>query len=108
MIDLDKVKAKLLERRAYLDKKLHAYEDALEETPSADAEERATEREGDEVLEHLGLSGLDEIRHIDAALARIEEGSYGECASCGEDIAEARLEAVPYAVTCIDCARGQQ
>ncbi|MGN6575863.1 MAG: TraR/DksA family transcriptional regulator [Nocardioides sp.] len=44
------------------------------------------------------------LAEIDAALARIEEGSYGVCESCGQPIAPARLEARPVARTCITCA----
>jgi RNA polymerase-binding transcription factor len=39
------------------------------------------------------------------ALAKVEEGSYGRCDSCGGPIAPARLEAAPESVLCIDCAR---
>lgn len=44
------------------------------------------------------------LREIDRALARIEDGSYGECLECGEPIAAARLEANPTVRYCIDCA----
>ncbi len=46
-----------------------------------------------------------ELQHIDAALKRIEDGEYGECLNCGEDIAARRLEIEPTAAICIDCAR---
>jgi DnaK suppressor protein len=39
------------------------------------------------------------------ALAKVEEGSYGTCDSCGKPIAPARLEVAPESVLCIDCAR---
>ncbi len=42
---------------------------------------------------------------IDAALARIEQGTYGKCQRCGRPIADERLEAIPYATLCIDCKR---
>lgn len=42
---------------------------------------------------------------IDAALARIDEGTFGTCERCGKPIAEERLEAMPYATKCIDCKR---
>jgi DnaK suppressor protein len=42
---------------------------------------------------------------LQRALAKLEEGSYGGCDSCGEPIAPARLEAAPESVLCIDCAR---
>jgi RNA polymerase-binding transcription factor len=54
--------------------------------------------------------GLEEnaehiLVEIEAALGRIDEGTYGLCASCGRPIDEERLEAVPYARLCIDDKR---
>ena len=43
---------------------------------------------------------------IDAALQRIDDGTYGTCTNCGRAIDEERLEARPWADLCIDCARG--
>ena len=51
-------------------------------------EEQAIEREDDEVLEDLGAAGLREMRMIEAALDRIENGSYGVCVRCGEPIGD--------------------
>ena len=42
-----------------------------------------------------------------AALARIEDGSYGECLDCGEDIPERRLEIDPTIPLCVSCASGK-
>ena len=42
---------------------------------------------------------------IDAAIARLDAGSYGQCESCGNPIAAERLEALPSAALCIDCQR---
>lgn len=47
-----------------------------------------------------------EMARIDAALIRIDDGTYGECLRCGEEIAEKRLELDPAATLCVDCARG--
>jgi RNA polymerase-binding protein DksA len=44
------------------------------------------------------------LAEIDAAVRRLEEGTYGVCESCGQEIAQARLEARPVARTCITCA----
>ena len=51
------------------------------------------------------FSGKAEIAAIRAALGRIEEGIYGECVQCGDDIAEARLDLLPFTPFCADCAR---
>lgn len=40
---------------------------------------------------------------VDSALARLDAGTYGACQRCGKPIAEARLEALPWAAHCIDC-----
>lgn len=103
-MDIASIKAALLKRRANLDKDLHGIEDALDQTPSKDWEDRATERQGDEVLEALGHADLKELRSIDAALARIADGTFGICGKCGNDISEARLELLPATPLCKDCA----
>ncbi len=45
------------------------------------------------------------VEQIDAALARIDAGTYGTCTNCGKQISEDRLEARPWASLCIDCQR---
>lgn len=47
--------------------------------------------------QHLGA--------VDAAIARLDGGTYGRCTSCGNEIAAERLEALPWAALCIDCQR---
>jgi len=46
----------------------------------------------------------DTLQDIDTALGKIEQGTYGQCESCGGPIADARLEAMPMARLCISCA----
>lgn len=46
----------------------------------------------------------EQIRQIDAALQRIEEGDYGHCLQCGEEIASKRLEYNPAVTLCLTCA----
>ena len=45
----------------------------------------------------------DKLQAIDDALSRIDDGSYGVCESCESDIAEGRLEALPFTRLCINC-----
>ena len=45
---------------------------------------------------------------IDSALTRIEEGSFGQCVTCGKEIGEDRLAAIPWATQCIDCKRKEE
>lgn len=51
----------------------------------------------------LGSKTVNKLKLIDNALIRIEQGKYGICMKCGKHIPEARLEAIPYAVMCIEC-----
>ena len=104
MLDVGKYEKRLLDRLNELNDRLESIEEDLDEPADPDAEERATEREGDEVLESLGNAGLMEIKMIQAALARVREGTFGVCVNCGEDISEERLETVPHAPRCRHCA----
>ena len=72
--------------------------------PEQDSEERAVERENEEVLNALDDSGKEELRAVNRALQKIESGDYGACVSCGADISAERLKAVPYTDHCIKCA----
>ena len=97
-------KQALLARRAELVGEMFEIEDQLDDPPSKDWEDRASERQGDEVLEAQGNSDRDEVRRIDAALARIEAGTYGTCQKCGDPISQARLELLPDTPFCKVCA----
>ena len=77
----------------------------LAEPLNQDSEEQALEREDDAALEGQGALIAREIASVKRALARIDDGTYGECQLCGNDIAPGRLEAQPEAILCIDCAR---
>jgi len=48
------------------------------------------------------------LNKINEALRRLEEGTYGNCFECGEEIAEARLRALPFAVRCKDCEAARE
>ena len=48
------------------------------------------------------------IGAIDAALTRIDDGTYGRCASCGESINAERLEALPWTMRCVGCKRREE
>jgi len=71
---------------------------------SADSEEAAVEREGDEALEGQDALVAHEIQSVRNALARIDAGTWGDCVTCDEPISAARLAAMPEAAQCIGCA----
>lgn len=103
MVDMEEFKKRLVSRRAELVERMNKIDDLLEEPVDPDVEERATERELDDVYEEQGNVDREEVMAIDAALKRMENGVFGTCISCGEPISEARLEAVPYATKCQNC-----
>jgi RNA polymerase-binding transcription factor DksA len=102
--DLAARRAVLEARRDELTGRLAAIEAELDSHNDPDWEELALEREGDEVLEATGISGQQELRMIEAALARLASGEYGFCARCGAEIAPERLDALPWTPFCRNCA----
>jgi len=53
-------------------------------------------------LQHLGAHREDLLK-IDEAIRKLDEGTYGICEDCGDEISEQRLKILPYAIYCIDC-----
>ncbi len=104
MTDLKAREEQLKTRLSELDGRLHRIDDHLKKPAHPDWEEEAQEAEMDEVLEELGEAGSREVAAIQAALARIEKGTYGVCVKCGEDITEERLDVLPHTPLCKDCA----
>ncbi len=72
--------------------------------PENNSKELAIEAENDQVLDALMHSAQQEIVQIKQALQRIEQGNYGQCAQCSQEILEARLKALPFATLCISCS----
>jgi len=104
MTSIEERRKVMTDRLAELDVRLHDIEEELDAHQSKDWEELATEREEDEVLERMGTSGQAEIRMIQAALKRMDDGEYGFCVKCGTEILPERLDLVPYTPFCAKCA----
>jgi len=104
MPDTAAFKARLEAELEELESRQSRIADDLAEPLNPDSSEQAVEMEDDASLEGQGALIAKEIASVKRALARIEDGTYGECVRCGEDIAPARLEARPEAALCIDCA----
>lgn len=105
MPDLAAAKARLEEQLKELEARQARIVEDLSEPLAADSEEQASEMQDDASLEGQGALVTREIGSVKRALARIDDGTYGECLRCGGEIAPARLEARPEASLCIDCAR---
>jgi RNA polymerase-binding transcription factor DksA len=109
--ELARLKRELEARRATLRVEVKTQLDGSEDDRVVGLRNRIKES-GDEWGVADGLAELDiaEVRHalaeldeVDAALARMRAGTYGECSDCGEPIALARLSAYPTAMRCVAC-----
>ena len=60
------------------------------------------------MIEAIGAQELKRLRMIESALARIQQGKYGICIKCSKKIPRERLEAIPYAVMCIECKTAEE
>ncbi|WP_293838377.1 TraR/DksA family transcriptional regulator [Sphingopyxis sp.] len=100
----DAVRDRLEARLAALGARVERIEEAQREPLDDDLSEQAVAREDDEALDGIERAAIEDIAHIRQALARLDAGTYGQCVACGEVIAEARLDALPNATRCINCA----
>jgi DnaK suppressor protein len=111
-LDLDAGRAALQERRAAASGRVGA----LAERPELGSAQGFGKRIGDGTVE--AISRLTEIGvgrtletgllRIERALAKLDEGSYGVCDSCGRPIPTARLRAMPDSVLCVECASAER
>ncbi len=116
-IETDRFRQMLLEERARVQ---HAIDNLHSENPGSLIDETG-ELTSSSIDNHLGDMATETfdremgytlednaeavLTAIDAALRRIDDGTYGTCQRCGKPIAPERLEALPYAELCIDCKR---
>lgn len=105
MTDLATVQTSLEARLAELKARQQRIAIDLDEPLNAGSSEQAVEVQDDTSLEQQAALVAQEIGSINRALARIENGTYGSCVLCEDEIAPARLQARPEASLCIDCAR---
>jgi RNA polymerase-binding transcription factor len=99
------LKGMLEDRRREIHEKLRSLREAL---PAATHDVRdAEEQSVDEFVQEVDLALMqmksDTLKKIDAAILRLEDGSYGRCDECEQEISSARLRALPFAVLCRDC-----
>jgi RNA polymerase-binding protein DksA len=115
-IDTDRFRGALLAERKRVEHALAtlraehpgSLDDEVEEiaaTSDNHLAETATATLGREIDYTLGDNAEQMLTEIDAALQRIEDGTYGTCVSCGQEIPAGRVEANPWASLCIDCKR---
>ena len=119
-LDVEHFRKLLLEKReavsAALDNLQRENSGSLEEETgelvSGSADQHLADTATETVEREIGntLEEHDErlLGAVDAALKRIDDGTYGKCVNCGAPIPEERLEAMPWATLCIDCKRKEE
>jgi len=80
----------------------------VEEMDPKDFADVASDDIDRKMIEALGSQDIKRLRAIDSALARIQLGKYGLCVKCSKKIPRERLEAIPYAVLCIECQKSEE
>ena len=113
--ELDELRQRLVDERAELQDQLQTIEETSFaasqsdlsgevsfDEENADAGTFTFERERDLSIEN---NVRDLLGKIDRALTRMDAGTYGTCERCGSAITEERLEAIPWALLCIDCKK---
>lgn len=108
---LSKVREQLAEMKTKLlgeiDTDLRAEREANKDE-GLDTYDLASEERDREISFILSNRERVKIKQIDDALARLDDGSYGVCESCGLEIAEERLQAMPFTRLCRDCQQDQE
>jgi DnaK suppressor protein len=119
-LNVERFRGLLLERREAVMNALDnlhkenagSLEDETGELVSGSADQHMADTATETVEREIGntLEEHDErlLEAIDAALQRIESGTYGKCVNCGAQIPEERLEAMPWATLCIECKRKEE
>lgn len=117
--DLKHFQERLIQERVQLLKELGYFEDKIFNNSQRDAAgdlsaysvhmaDQASDAQEREKAYHMASAEGRLLYHIDEALRRIKEGTYGQCQICGKKIKKARLEIVPHARLCIECKKAEE
>jgi YteA family regulatory protein len=113
-LNVEVYKARLLAERDRIHRELEEIEKeiSIDDTPIsqgelADYDNHPADAATDTYEKERDIAVRENFREIlgriDEALGKIERGTYGICDRCGREISEGRLEAVPYAIYCVEC-----
>jgi len=106
-INLDTAKQNLLKLKDEYESRIDKIEDHIQ-NPQDDLnehwEDQAISYRQNDMRKNLMSEARQSLIYVENALSRIENGTYGECEVCSEQIEEQRLEALPYATLCMEHA----
>src|SRR6185369_8477322 len=110
--ELESYNVRLLDLRRRLIPEVDATEEALRENVAARGElstvrTHPADQAADDLDAGIAIAQNEErlLEDVEAAITRIEDGTFGLCQNCGRKISIERLNAIPYTALCIDCAR---
>jgi DnaK suppressor protein len=117
--DIKHFEERLIEERLKLLKELGYFEDKIFNSSQRDAAgdlsaysvhmaDQASDAEEREKAYHMASTEGRLLYHIDEALTRVRDGSYGCCQGCEKAIQKPRLEVVPHARLCIECKKAEE
>ena len=98
-------------KRDIISKLLMSNEDFKEIVEAMDPKDLADVASDDtdrKMIEAIGSQELKRLKLIDSALTRIQQGKYGSCIKCNKKIPHERLEAIPYALMCVECKSAEE
>ena len=105
--ELAKLRKQLLEARTALVDRVQKTEDYSREADAEggarDLADKASSSYAKELMFSMSNADRQLLQAMDDALERMEDGTYGECQNCGEEVGKKRLEAVAWAILCISC-----
>ena len=108
MVDLDKAKQRLLDLKQEYQTRVYKIQHDMQNPDTdmtQDWDDQAVINEQNDVRKNLLVEAQQNLELVNNALLRIENGTYGICAVSGEEIEPERLEAVPFATTCMKHAK---
>ena len=108
MVNLDKAKQRLLDLKQEYQTRVHKIQYDMQNPDTdmtQDWDDQAVINEQNDVRKNLLVEAQHNLELVNNALLRIENGTYGICAVSGEEIEPERLEAVPFATTCMKHAK---
>ena len=109
---IEKMKKELLKQRKTILESLAGQSDDMRElvktVESGDEADVAADAIDRTLLTALGSQDAKRLQQIDNCLDRIYQNKYGRCIKCGKDIPRGRLETVPWALMCVNCASAEE
>jgi RNA polymerase-binding protein DksA len=99
-VSLTNLKSEIIENLVASNKDFKEIVEGMDPKDLADIASDDTDRK---MIEAIGAQELKRLKLIDSALTRIKQGKYGLCIKCGKRIPADRLQAIPYALMCIEC-----